>query len=116
MDAGSLLMLMTVMVIFYFVLVRPQKRRMKEHENLVSSLAVGDEVVSIGGIFGFVKEVGDDVVWLEIDEGVEVRLSKQAISRRVTPSEEDTEADDEVSGEGGEETSERVEPLDKPGT
>ncbi|MDQ4149927.1 MAG: preprotein translocase subunit YajC [Actinomycetota bacterium] len=117
MDAGSLLMLVTVMVIFYFILVRPQKRRMKEHQDLVSSLAAGDEVVTIGGIFGFVKEVGDETVWLEIDEGVEVRVSKQAISRRITEPEEEAESVvDEPAEDAGEASTGSAEPLDNPKT
>lgn len=83
MDAGSLVMLVAVMAIFYFVLVRPQKRRFREHQQLISSLATGDEVVTIGGVYGYVQEVEDDLVWLEVADGVELRFSKQAISRRL---------------------------------
>jgi preprotein translocase subunit YajC len=94
MDPGSLLMLVVVMGIFYFMLVRPQKKRLAEHKRLVSSLVPGDEVVTIGGIYGFVNRIDDDMVWLEVSEGVEVRCTKQAVSRRVEPdsSEEPEEA------------------------
>jgi preprotein translocase subunit YajC len=85
MDPGSLLMLVVVMGIFYFLLVRPQKKRLAEHTRLVSSLVPGDEVVTIGGIYGFVNRVEDDMVWLEVSEGVEVRCTKQAVSRRIEP-------------------------------
>jgi preprotein translocase subunit YajC len=125
MDPGSLLMLAIVIVVFYFVLVRPQKRRMKEHQNLVSTLSAGDEVVSIGGVYGYVREIEDDLVWLEVDEGVEVRLSKQAISRRI-PSQDEVIAaavDEPVAdvtaepATGAAETAgEVVEPTDKEST
>lgn len=84
MDPGSLLMLAVVMVIFYFVLVRPQKKRLKEHNALVSSLAPGDEVLTIGGIYGFVNRVGDDDIWLEVAEDTEMRVTRQSVSRRVS--------------------------------
>lgn len=83
MDPGSLLMLMVVMVIFYFVLVRPQKKRAQEHAALLSALAPGDEVVTIGGAYGYVNRVEDDEVFLEVSEGIEIRYTKSAISRKV---------------------------------
>lgn len=83
MDPGSLLMLVIVMVIFYFMLVRPQKKRAQEHAALLSRLAPGDEVVTIGGAYGFVNRVEDDQVYLEVAEGIEIRFTKQAVSRKV---------------------------------
>ncbi len=92
MDPGSLLMLVLVMAIFYFMLVRPQRKRLAAHQALVSSLAPGDEVVTIGGVYGFVNRIGDeDEVWLEVSDGVEMRFSKQAVSRRIEPAEEPDE-------------------------
>lgn len=87
MDPGSLLMLVVVMIIFYFVLVRPQKKRAQEHLALLSALEPGDEVVTIGGIYGFVNRIDGDVVYLEVSEGTEIRCTKQAISRRLDESE-----------------------------
>ncbi len=86
MDPGSLLMLMVVMVIFYFVLVRPQKKRAQEHAALLSELSPGDEVVTIGGAYGYVNRVEDDQVFLEVSEGIEIRYAKSAISRKVEAS------------------------------
>jgi preprotein translocase subunit YajC len=93
MDPGSLLMLVLLMAIFYFMLVRPQRKRMAEHQALVSSLVPGDEVVTIGGLYGFVNRIEDDEVWLEVSEGVEMRFSKQAISRRIGPAGEAEESE-----------------------
>ena len=97
MDPGSLLMLVIVMIIFYFVLVRPQKKRALEHAALLSRLAPGDEVVTIGGLYGFVNRVEDDTVFLEVSEGVEMRFSKSAVSRRIEgTTEEESETVEEL--------------------
>ncbi|MEX0790435.1 MAG: preprotein translocase subunit YajC [Actinomycetota bacterium] len=97
MDPGSLLMLMVVMVIFYFVLVRPQKKRAAEHAALLSTLVPGDEVVTIGGAFGFVNRVEEDMVFLEVSEGIEIRFNKSAVSRKVdSTSEPEEEAVEEL--------------------
>lgn len=93
MDPGSLLMLVVVMIIFYFVLVRPQKKRATEHAALLSTLAPGDEVVTIGGAYGYVNRVEDDMVFLEVSEGIEIRFNKTAISRKVDST---VESDEEV--------------------
>lgn len=104
MDPGSLLMLAVVMVIFYLLLVRPQKKRLKEHNALVSSLVPGDEVLTIGGIFGFVNRVADDDIWLEVAEGTEMRFTRQSVSRRISTG-QDPEPDDAEELETSVETS-----------
>lgn len=112
MDPGSLLMLVIVMIIFYFVLVRPQKKRAVEHAALLNKLAPGDEVVTIGGLYGFVNQVEDDTVYLEVSEGVEMRFSKQAVSRRIDPA----PADSTPAEEGPEELETTVEAAEPDGT
>jgi len=88
MDLSSLLLLGLLVVIFYFLLIRPQQKRLKQHQALVASLAPGDEVVTIGGIFGRVKTISDDQVMLEVAESTVVRVSRQAVSKKVeTPTE-----------------------------
>ena len=71
----------------YFLLIRPQRRRMQEQRALASSVAEGDEVMTTAGVYGFVTAIEDDVIWLEIAEGVEIRIARGAVSRRVTPAE-----------------------------
>jgi preprotein translocase subunit YajC len=63
-------------VIFYFLLIRPQQKKAKEHQALVSKLSTGDEVVTTGGILGKVTEVGDSFVTIEIADGVRVKVQK----------------------------------------
>jgi preprotein translocase subunit YajC len=63
-------------VIFYFLLIRPQQKKAKEHQALVSKLSTGDEVVTTGGILGKVTEIGDSFVTLEVAEGVRMKVQK----------------------------------------
>ena len=67
-------------VLFYFILWRPQSKRAKEHRELVSSLAKGDEVLTSGGLLGRVTKVTDDFVVVEISDNVELKFQKQAIA------------------------------------
>jgi preprotein translocase subunit YajC len=85
-DAGlvNLLFLGFLILIFYFMLIRPQKRRVDEHRKLLASINDGDEVVTIGGMFGTVRRIGDDEIELEISPSTTVRVVKSAIARRVT--------------------------------
>jgi preprotein translocase subunit YajC len=83
-DPSGLIFLVLMMVIFYFLLIRPQKRRAEQHRNLVGSLSVGDEVITIGGLYGSVKRLGDDDIDLEVAPGTTLRVLKSAVARRVT--------------------------------
>jgi preprotein translocase subunit YajC len=69
-------MMVVFVVIFYFLLIRPQQKKAKEHQALVSKLSAGDEVVTTGGILGKVTEVGDSFVTIEIADGVRVKVQK----------------------------------------
>lgn len=75
----SLLPLVVIFVIFYFLLIRPQSKRAKEHKNMVAALAKGDEVVTNGGILGSITAIDDNFVTLEIASGVEIRIQRSAI-------------------------------------
>lgn len=67
-------------VVFYFMILRPQMKRGKEHRNLLGSLQKGDEVVTTGGIVGRVTKVTDEFVVLSISEGVQLKFQKSAIA------------------------------------
>ncbi|QGG79705.1 preprotein translocase subunit YajC [Litorivicinus lipolyticus] len=73
-------MLAIFIAIFYFLLWRPQQKRAKEHRELVGTLAKGDEVVTGGGVAGTVVKVNDDYAIVELSEGNEVVVQKQAIA------------------------------------
>ena len=79
----NMLLLPLMLVAFYFLLIRPQQKRAKEHTNLLSKLAAGDEVVTSGGILGRVTEVGDAFVTVEIADGVRIKLQKAQITQLV---------------------------------
>lgn len=77
---GQLIFLGGFLVIFYFLLWRPQSKRQKEHRNLVSGLAAGDEVVTAGGMVGKIVKVTDDFVVLEVSDGVKLPVQKSAVT------------------------------------
>ena len=91
---SSLIFLVILIGLFYFMLIRPQKRRVQQHAELVSSISVGDEVVTIGGMYGTVRAIGDDEIQLEVSSGTTVKFVKSAVSRRLT--EDLVQSDDEA--------------------
>ncbi|MBN2205757.1 MAG: preprotein translocase subunit YajC [Thermoleophilia bacterium] len=77
--------------IFYFLAIRPQRRQKQAHREMVAMMKRGDEVVTIGGMFGTVRKIGDDWIELEVGRGTRVRFLKRAISSIVSEEEEDEE-------------------------
>lgn len=79
----GLLPLILIFVIFYFLLLRPQVKRAKEHKKMVGALSRGDEVVSNGGLLGRITRLDDHFISLEIADGVIVRLQRTAVASMV---------------------------------
>ena len=75
----QLLPLILIFVVFYFLLIRPQAKRAKEHKAMVAALAVGDEVVTAGGIVGVVNKVEEGFVKVQVANNVEMRIQKSAV-------------------------------------
>ena len=75
----SFLPLIFIFVVFYFLLIRPQSKKAKEHKQMVEAIAKGDEVVTNGGLLGRVVKVGDNFVELELAEGMIVKLQRGAV-------------------------------------
>ena len=73
-----------ILLALYFMVWMPQRRRAKEQSTMLSSLGVGDEVVLNAGIHGFVTDIEDTVIWLEVAEGVELKVSRDAIAANLT--------------------------------
>jgi preprotein translocase subunit YajC len=78
--------LLLIPLALYFLMIRPQRRRMREQASLQSGLEVGDEIVTTSGLYGFITGFDEDRVWLEIDEDVQIRLARAAISGKVNTS------------------------------
>jgi preprotein translocase subunit YajC len=75
--------LIIIAVLFYFLLIRPQQKKAKEHQAMLTALSVGDEVVTAGGILGKVAAIGEGVVTLEIAQGVQIKVQKFQVSSLV---------------------------------
>ena len=75
----GIIMLVIMFAIFYFLLIRPQQKRAKQHKELVEALKVGDQVVTAGGIHGKVAAVQDAVITLEIATGVKIKVNRSSI-------------------------------------
>ena len=82
MEAANLIFLAFIITIFYFMAIRPQKRRAEAHRSLIDAISVGDEVVTIGGMHGTVRAIREDEIELEVAPGTNVRFLKQAVARR----------------------------------
>jgi preprotein translocase subunit YajC len=76
----SFLPLIVIFVIFYFLLIRPQMKRSKEHRNLVAALSKGDEVVTNGGLLGRITDVSESFVTVEVTDDVQIKVQKHAIA------------------------------------
>ncbi len=76
----SFLPLIVIFVVFYFILIRPQTKKQKEHQEMINALEVGNEVVTAGGILGKIQEMNENYVNLEISENVTIKIQRQTIS------------------------------------
>ena len=76
----SFLPLIVIFVVFYFLLIRPQMKRAKEHKAMVAALGVGDEVVTAGGILGKVTETAEQFLTVEIANGVQVKVQRHTVT------------------------------------
>ncbi|MGQ0847768.1 MAG: preprotein translocase subunit YajC [Actinomycetota bacterium] len=81
---SSFLFLGLMLGVFYFLLIRPQRRRARAQQQLVSELQLGDRVQSIGGIQGIIKALDEDSVLIEVEQG-RIRLARRAIASKIEP-------------------------------
>jgi preprotein translocase subunit YajC len=97
---GLLVPLVLMGVLFYFLLIRPQQRRARAQRDLISSVEVGDEIMTAGGILGTVTAMDDDdeLLTVEVAPGTSVRVVKRAVSQRFVENEDDEELDDDGDG------------------
>lgn len=82
--AGSILFLLPLLAIFYFLIMRPQQKRVKEQRALLSAVKQGDRVVAAGGIVGTVRRVEDDLLSLQVADNVVIKVDKGSVSKRLS--------------------------------
>ena len=89
MDAGGLIILVALFVLFWLFVIKPQRRRMDERRTLHDSIAVGDEIVTMGGLLGHVRGIdeSDDTLVVEIAPGTNVRVARQGVAAVLAPDE-----------------------------
>ncbi|GHV33754.1 hypothetical protein FACS1894187_02920 [Synergistales bacterium] len=92
---GMLFPLAIFVLIFYFFIIRPQRKKQKQHDALIGGISRGDQIITIGGFLGTVREVRDDTFMIELAEGVRVRILKSAVQtkRVVAPAAEEKKAE-----------------------
>ena len=96
----ALLLPIIVFVGMYFLILRPQRKRMKEREALVRAAGVGDEVATVGGVIGIiVAEEDENIVSLEVDDDVELRVQRRSIGEIVTKAEQAADGSDNADDE-----------------
>lgn len=79
---SMLIMFGVIFLIFWLILIRPQKKEMERHQKLLSGLKAGDQVVTAGGIFGTIKSVDGPVIQLEISGGTKIKIDREKIQKK----------------------------------
>jgi preprotein translocase subunit YajC len=92
---GSYIFILVLLAVFWFMLIRPQRRRQLESQKLLDSLAVGKEIVTAGGLYGTITALDDDEARVEIADGIEVRIAKRAIAGVLSEEAEPEELEEE---------------------
>ncbi|MEX2517103.1 MAG: preprotein translocase subunit YajC [Gammaproteobacteria bacterium] len=77
---GLIIWTLLFIALMYFLMIRPQMKRAKEHSQMVGSLAKGDEIVTTGGVAGRIREIGDNFIALEVADKLEIKVQKHAVS------------------------------------
>src|SRR3982751_6318290 len=96
---SSVLLIIGVFVLIYFMMIRPQQRRRREVQNMQSEMGPGDEIITVGGLYGIIRSIDDESVVLEIAPGVTARYAKAAIGKVNQKAVSDDALDDEAATE-----------------
>ena len=89
-----LLALFVTFGLMWLLLIRPQQRRMRQHQAVVASLRPGDEIVTAGGLYGTIISVDEETLAVEVAPGIVLRVLRSAVSQRIAPPEDEAEATD----------------------
>lgn len=111
----SILLIVGLIAIFYFMLIRPQQKRMRQQMELMNNLRAGDDVMTSAGIYGTITEVEEETILLEVSEDVEIRVAKSAIARTFTVREEPEEEEETEKEEAEEKEKEEAEEPENTG-
>jgi len=108
---AQLILLLAMLVLLWALLIRPQRSRQRQQQDLLQSVEPGDEILTVGGLYGIVQEIDeeDDLV-VEVADAVHVRIARRAVASVVKPEEEHDEDDDETR-EGAEDAENDAEPA-----
>jgi len=82
---GMVFPILIFVLIFYFMIIRPQNKRKKEQDTMINAISRGDQIITYSGIFGTVREIREDSFMLEIAEGIKIRILKTSISTKRAP-------------------------------
>jgi preprotein translocase subunit YajC len=98
------ILLAAMLALLWVLLIRPQRRKQAEQQHLLDSVEPGDEVLTVGGLYGIVHEIDeeDDLV-VEIAEGIRVRIARRAVAGVVKPEDDEDDEDDEIGGDQADE-------------
>jgi preprotein translocase subunit YajC len=96
---SAYIFVLVLLALMWFLIIRPQRRRQQEAQLLLTRIAVGKEIVTAGGLYGTVTAVEGDEVWVEIAEGVVVRIAKRAVAGVVSEDDEQEEPPEEAPEE-----------------
>ena len=90
MEPGSLIVLVALFALFWLLIIRPQRRRLQDQRDLHASIGVGNEILTMGGLIGHVREIDDedDVLHVEIAPGTTVRVARRGVAAVLTPKED----------------------------
>jgi preprotein translocase subunit YajC len=98
---GQLIVIIALFVLLWLLLIRPQRKRQLEQQQLHASLEVGDEVLTVGGLYGHIREVlDDDDLMVEVAPGVQVRIARRSVAGVVEEEEDEYAARDAIEGSG----------------
>jgi preprotein translocase subunit YajC len=111
---ASLILIVALFALLWLLLIRPQRQKQAEQQRLIESVEPGDEILTVGGLYGIVEEIdeeGDLVV--EIAEGIQVRIARRAVATVVKPEDEEGEEEEALDDEAEEALDQAEEPLDE---
>jgi preprotein translocase subunit YajC len=95
----NFLPIIAIILIFYLLILRPQSKKRKETEKMISALKKGDKIVTIGGLYGTIQNVKESTVILKVDDNVKLEFLRSAVSSVIAPSTAKEEKDEDKSGE-----------------